>query len=278
MFLRRALSIALIASAPALPLALLGSACSSEKPAPPAPQPIVIGVSLGLTGSLESTAAPLKNATKVAEVQINSLGGLFGRPVEFRIIDDTSDDGNVIKQRVTALLDQGAVALIGPGGSQQVKNIQEILSSRKIIQVASTATSPDLTAMQPSLDRYFFRTVPSDDLQGKAVVLFAASGPPGASADGGPPKLFCSKMAVVHIDNSYGNAMADVIGRFFPKRGGSIELDLPVSAKPADNNNAEVDQVIAAHPGCLVLIGYDDVGDAFMTDLKARTSELPANE
>ncbi len=284
MVFRRALACALIAGAPVLPL--LESACSTTKPAPHGIAPIVIGVSLGLTGSLDSFSAPLKNATKVAEVQINALGGLFGRPIEFRVIDDTSDEKAVVVQRITTLLDQGAVAVIGPAGSEQVKVTQQLLHDRKVIQLSASATSPELTTIQPPLDRFFFRTTPSDDLQGKAVVLFAFNGPPAASdagvpeggaGDAGTGKLYCSKMAVVHIDNSYGNFMAQVIGKFFPKRGGTVVIDIPVPAKPADNYKKEVGFVISSGAQCQALIAYDDVGDAFMTDLIARASELPKN-
>jgi neutral amino acid transport system substrate-binding protein len=279
---RRFLGACAVALLPLLPVA--GSACASKEhsPTPPAPQPIVIGVSLGLTGALDSFSAPLQNAVRVAEGQINALGGISGRPVTFKIVDDTSDEGAIAQKALQSLLDANAVAIIGPVGSSQVVATQKLAFDRHVIQLSPSATSPDLTTIQPVHDRYFFRTTPPDDLQGKAVALFALKGPPrtggptDAGADGGTGGgVFCSKMAIVYIDNAYGKAMSGVIASYFPSKGGTITTSISVPVKRADNYKAEVDQVIKSAPQCQALIAYDDVGDQYMVDLKSRIAELP---
>ena len=281
--IRRSLwALAVLVGASLLPTA--ETACGqTEHAAPaPAPQPIVIGVSLALTGALGSFSAPLQNATRVAEGQINSLGGIFGRPVTFKIVDDTSDEGAIVQRAVTGLLDDGAVAILGPVGSSQVVAAQKLAADRHVIMISPSATSPDLTTIQPSHDRYFFRTTPPDDLQGKAVALFALRGPPRGALDGGVDAgsvgtAFCQRMALVYIDNSYGNAMANVIASFMPTHGGTITTKLVVPVKVADNYKNEVDQVIKSNPQCQALIAYDDVGDQYMFDLKSRITELPSD-
>jgi ABC-type branched-subunit amino acid transport system substrate-binding protein len=277
---RRSLwALAVLVAAPLLPAT--ETACGQAEHAPPttAPVPIVIGVSLGLTGALGSFSAPLQNATRVAEGQINSLGGIFGRPVTFKIVDDTSDEGTIAQNVVSGLLSDGAVVILGPVGSSQVVATQKLAADKHVIMISPSATSPDLTTIQPSHDRYFFRTTPPDDLQGKAVALFALRGPPPAGLDGGIDAgtvgtAFCQKMAIVNIDNSYGNAMAKVIATFLAAHGGTITTSVVVPVKVADNYKSEVDQVIRSNPQCQALIAYDDVGDQYMVDLKSRITEL----
>ncbi len=279
-FGRRLAQVAALSLLPLLPMT--GGACGQKEhsPTPPAAQPIIIGVSLGLTGSLDSFSAPLQNAIRVAEGQINSLGGISGRPVSFKVVDDTSDEGAVAAKAVQSLLDLGAVALIGPVGSSQVVATQKLAADKHVIMISPSATSPDLSTIQPSHDRYFFRTTPPDDLQGKAVALFALKGPPrtggtDGGVDGGTVGTsFCTKMAMVYIDNSYGNAMSKVVGDYLRGKGGTITANVKVPVKRADNYKAEVDQVIKSTPQCQALIAYDDVGDQYMVDLKSRIAEL----
>jgi neutral amino acid transport system substrate-binding protein len=257
------------------------SGCTSSNSAPPSPPPrnVVIGVSLGLTGSLGSFTAPLQNAIHVAEGQINALGGVLGRPVKMQIVDDTTDEGAVVQKVVSGLLDAGVSAIIGPAGSGQVVAAAKLAQDRHVVMISPSATSTDLTNMQPAKDRYFFRTVPADDLQGKAVSLFALRGPPPSAADAGVdasgtiPPPFCTKMGIVHIDNSYGNAMAKVIVDYMTQRGGSIppqaNITVPVTAK--DNYKTEVGNLLSSGAECQALIAYDDVGDAYMRELNKNT-------
>jgi len=283
----RGLAWAALCSLATIPLGQGGCGQDPAGAPPKPPQPIVIGVSLGLTGALDSLTGPLQNAIRVAEGQVNSLGGLFGRPVEFRIVDDAGDEATVVQKAVSGLIAQGAVVVIGPAGSQQVVATQKLAADKKVVMISPTATSPDLTSnYQPGRDRWFFRTTPADDLQGKAVVLFALKGPPGATlGDGGvlddggdagrPAGSFCTNLALVNIDNSYGNAMGDVIVSYLKNRGGTITTRAVVPVKRADNYKVQVDQVIKSSPQCQALIAYDDVGDQYMLDLTARASELP---
>jgi neutral amino acid transport system substrate-binding protein len=295
---RRLVAPLTVACLPFVPMATQAACGQVEhSPPPPAPAPVVIGVSLGLTGALNSFSAPLQNAARVAEGQINALGGVLGRPVQLKIVDDTSDEGAVAQKAVQSLLDAGAVAVIGPAGSSQVKATHQLTYDKHVLMISMSATSPELTTFEPAHDRYFFRTTPPDDLQGKAVVTFALRGPPGSTGgapDAGPPgdggaeggvvdsgpkplNQFCTKMALVNIDNSYGTAMGDVIAQHYPTKGGTITTRIKVATKVAASYTNEVNQLIASNPECMAIIAYDDVGDQFMTDLVKQRTSLPQN-
>jgi ABC-type branched-subunit amino acid transport system substrate-binding protein len=258
---------------------LLACACETkpqEAPSVTAPTPIVIGVSLALTGGLSGSGQILQNATRTAEIEVNAVGGLYGRPVQFRVVDDTSDEGDLVRKTTGGLLAQGALAILGPVGSSQVLAVQEDIANRQVIEITPTATSTDLTTAQPQHDRYLFRTTPADDLQSRAVVLYALKGPNGIGNASGAAA--CKNMAVIHIDDSYGNGMAKIIDQFFPTKGGNITIDVTVPVLLSPDYKSAVSQVVGANPkpDCQVLIAYADVGDQYMADFKATASGLPA--
>jgi branched-chain amino acid transport system substrate-binding protein len=250
--------------------------CAEKAPAPSASPPILIGVSLGLTKGLAAFAKPLRDSVRVAEGQINASGGLLGRPVTFEVQDDESDEDKGIVERIANdFVARGAVAVIGPIGSQQVVKTQAIYAKGNVIQISPSATSTDLTAIQPSGDRWLFRTTPADDFQGAAVLLFAKRTPRGLgdagappAVDGGPPST-CSKLAIVHVDNAYGKSMADVIEKNFPKSGGAITIRKNVSVSLVGSYADVANEIIKLQPECLALIAYDDVAAPFVRDFKA---------
>jgi ABC-type branched-subunit amino acid transport system substrate-binding protein len=246
-------------------------ACSSPSgPPPKAPDPVKIGASLSLTNDLAGSALPLKNAIKAAEGQINANGGLLGRPVQFVILDDQSDEtatpGSTIRTVAQNLVNQNVVAFLGPVGSSQVLAMQDITGGKQIIQLVSNATSPDLVKAQPVHDRYLFRTTPADDLQARALVKFAMEGPAGIKGDAGST-VACKTMPIFHINNAYGNAMTDVIKQYFPTKVPGVALtDIAVDVNVTGNYQAEVMKIAAAKPDCMAIITYEPNGDQFMTD------------
>lgn len=250
--------------------------CAEKAPPPSAEPPILIGVSLGLTKGLAAFAKPLRDSIRVAEGQINASGGLLGRPVTFEVQDDESDEDDGIVERIANdFVARGAVAVIGPIGSQQVVKTQAIYAKGNVIQISPSATSTDLTGIQAAGERWLFRTTPADDFQGAAVLLFAKRTPrglgdagPPAAVDGGPPST-CSKLAIVHVENAYGTSMADVIEQNFPKGGGQITIRKSVSVKLASSYADVANEITKLQPQCLALIAYDDVAAPFVRDFKA---------
>lgn len=253
-----------------------GQGCADKAPAPVAPTPVVVGVSLGLTGGLEAFAGPLRNAVRAAEGQINAAGGVLGRPIVFDIVDDKSDEDALVASVANDFVRKRVVAVIGPIGSQQVVKTQDIYAKARILQITPSATSTDLSTVQPVGDRWLFRTTPADDFQGAAVLLFARLTPNGLSRDGGTPQVdggppsTCSKMVIVNIDNAYGNSMGDVIEQNFAKQAGQPILTrekVPVKLEASYQTVAA--KVVNLAPQCLALIAYDDVAAQFVRDVKA---------
>ncbi|HRG97573.1 MAG TPA: ABC transporter substrate-binding protein [Polyangiaceae bacterium] len=253
--------------------------CAPEGPAAKPSEPIVIGVSFGLSESLASFTESLQKAVRAAEGQINASGGLLGRPVRFDVVDDRSNNKEYIDGVAQGFIASNVAAVIGPVGSSQVDRIQAALRGRQILLISPSATSTTLTSIQPAKDRYLFRTVPSDEFQVKALVRLARLGPAGFDApaagdagagdaggdagDAGPPSAeACPRMFIVHADNKYGGPMADALEASYPGPGRQVVGRVKVAEEVVASYDAVVAQVLAAKPDCLALIQYDDVGGA----------------
>ena len=251
--------------------------CAAKALPPSSQPPILVGVSLGLTKGLAAFARHLQESVRVAEGEINASGGVLGRRVVFDVQDDESDEDRGVVERVANdFVARGAVAVIGPLGSQQVVKTQAIYAAGRVLQISPSATSTDLTTIQPSGDRWLFRTTPADDFQGAAVLRLAQRTPRGLGDGGAPPVVdggpsaTCARLAIVNVDNSYGKSMADVIEKNFPKRSGQpILIRQTISVNLVASYAEVVAKVLKLAPDCVALIMYDDTAAPLVREFKA---------
>src|SRR5918996_4905275 len=86
----------------------------TEEPGEPSGEPIVIGSTLSLTGAFAPTGVIHQIVGEQFVEQLNANGGLLGRPVEWRLLDDESDTAQ-ITPLYERLINQDQVDLvIGP--------------------------------------------------------------------------------------------------------------------------------------------------------------------
>src|SRR4051812_32318187 len=92
-------------------LALAG--CGERPSAKPADtsKPVVIGVSLPLTGDFSQPGTEARRGYEVWQKQINARGGLLGRQVQLKIVDDASNQDTVVAD-YTKLITQDKVDLV----------------------------------------------------------------------------------------------------------------------------------------------------------------------
>jgi branched-chain amino acid transport system substrate-binding protein len=107
---RRSVLAASLATVVGLGLAACGSR-PSEKAAEQADKPIVIGVSLPLTGDFSQPGTEARRGYEVWAGQVNKSGGLLGRQVQLKIVDDASSQDTVVSD-YTKLITQDKVDLI----------------------------------------------------------------------------------------------------------------------------------------------------------------------
>jgi branched-chain amino acid transport system substrate-binding protein len=107
---RRTVLAASLAAAVGLGLTACGSR-PSEKAAAPTSKPVVIGISLPLTGDFSQPGGEAKRGYEVWAGQVNKSGGLLGRQVQLKIVDDASSQDTVVSD-YTKLITQDKVDLL----------------------------------------------------------------------------------------------------------------------------------------------------------------------
>jgi branched-chain amino acid transport system substrate-binding protein len=83
-------------------------------------EPIVVGGTLSLTGAFAPTAAIHEVTGELFVEQLNADGGLLGRPVEWRLLDDESSPDRAGSLYERLISEDEVDALIGPYGTGNV--------------------------------------------------------------------------------------------------------------------------------------------------------------
>ena len=107
---RRSVLAASLAATLVLALTACGSR-PSEKAAADTSKPLTIGISLPLTGDFSQPGTEARRGYEVWADQINKSGGLLGRQVNLKIVDDASNQDTVVSD-YTKLITQDRVDLI----------------------------------------------------------------------------------------------------------------------------------------------------------------------
>jgi branched-chain amino acid transport system substrate-binding protein len=95
-------------------VAAVGLSACGDKPSEQAANstdPIQIGISLPLTGDFSQPGGEAKRGYEVWQKQVNSSGGLLGRQVQLKIVDDASSQDTVVSD-YTKLITQDKVDLV----------------------------------------------------------------------------------------------------------------------------------------------------------------------
>ncbi len=225
-----------------------------------APESIKIGVVLGRQGSTEQSAKDILSGIRVAEYQVNSLGGIGGRPVEFLVEDDKDQDNEVLTDLLSGFVAKGAIGVIGPIRSGQVTAAAAI-TNHQIALISPSATAASLSDLNEPGDPWIFRTIPNDAVQVRAMVKFATDGLDGKG--GG-----CTKMAVVYEDDAYGAGFDTGLAAAFAKSGRSMAKRQPLDEVVLTDYTAVIEAIAATKPDCMALIAVEDVGGAFAISLR----------
>ena len=210
---------------------------------------LTIGTLLPVTGDLAFLGPPEVAGARLAVEDINAAGGVFGTDV--RLVEGDSGDTNqdIANPEVDRLLAEGADAIMGAASSAVSKLVIDKITGANVIHFSPANTSPDFTTYDDN--GLYFRTAPSDLLQGKVLAdQVLAQGNETA--------------AVLYRQESYGQGLADAFKENFEAAGGVIE---PFTAYAVDTENfdAEVEAVVAADPDAVIVIGFAESANILTT-------------
>jgi branched-chain amino acid transport system substrate-binding protein len=205
---------------------------------------LVIGSLLPQTGNLAFLGPPEFAGVELALKEINDGGGVNGKPITYIEGDSGDAQQDVANPTVDRLLAAKADVIIGAASSGVSFTVVDKITSAGAIMYSPANTSPKFTDYADK--GLYFRTAPSDVLQGRILGETIL-------ADGH------QNVGILALQDPYGEGLADNVGSTVTDAGAKLAPEAAVFYDPAASNfDAQVNQVKAANPDAIVLIGFEE--------------------
>jgi branched-chain amino acid transport system substrate-binding protein len=233
--------VSVVAVAAATALALSG--CSASSKYTGGDGVLKLGGVLPLTGALAFLSPPEIAGVELAIQDINDAGGVLGKPVEWTLEDSSDGDHpEIAPASATKLLDAGVDAIVGAAASGVTRLIIDQVTKAKTVQISMSNTAPDLSTWDDG--GYYFRTAPSDLLQGAIVGNQVV-------ADGH------ENVAIIYQQTPYGEGLEAKAKATIEAAGATIVSDL--SFPEAETNfDTIVQKTVASGADSVLIISYDE--------------------
>jgi len=210
---------------------------------------LTIGTILPVTGDLAFLGPPEVAGARLALADINNAGGVLGNDMVLEPGDSGDTNQDIANPEVDRLLALNVDAIMGAASSAVSKTVIDKITGNNVIMFSPANTSPDFTNYNDN--GLYFRTAPSDLLQGKVLADQVA-------LQGN------ETVAVLYRQESYGQGLADAFKANFEGQGGTVD---PFIAYAVDTENfdAEVEEIVGADPDAIVVIGFQESANILTT-------------
>jgi branched-chain amino acid transport system substrate-binding protein len=192
-------------------------------------------------------------AVDMAIQEINAAGGVNGKPVVRFVADEGTDQETAAKGLDELLTKDRVDAIVGPASSKVALALMDKIVDEKVVTCSPTATATALSSYPD--DGYFFRTVASDALQGKALgEVIAETGR--------------QSTAIITSDDEYGRDLAQQLAATLQGEDTTVTSTTSYDATATDFSGV-VDAALAGHPASVAVIGLPDPGGRIIATLEA---------
>jgi len=205
---------------------------------------IKVGLLLPFTGQYDWVGANVQPVAQMIADEVNQSGGIGGRDIVLSQGDTegTVDAGFTAAQKLVNV--DNVVALVGPT-SLSFSGSKQLIQDTGVPMVTPTAGT---TELDKAGTKYFFRTVPSDSLGGRAIARAATNAQylGRAQAFTSPVLMVAKSPAMVSFESPLQTS--------FEKYGTPVTATLEYApGKPS--YRSEVQQALSHDPDVIVLVG-----------------------
>ena len=127
-----------------------------------------IGIGGSFNGADISSGRFALQGAYSAQHEINQNGGVAGRKIVLELANDASSAAGATESAKAAAADNNLLAFIGYSFSSRTKAALPYVADNQIPQISPTSSNPSLNG-----SLYFFRSVPSDTVQGEDLARYA---------------------------------------------------------------------------------------------------------
>jgi ABC-type branched-subunit amino acid transport system substrate-binding protein len=221
-------------------------------------EPLVIGGLLPETGDLAFAFPPIIAGARLAIADVNDAGGVFGVDVEW-IDGDDGTSATVARETFASHVQRGVHIVIGAAASSVTEAVLPDAVAAQRILFSPSNTAPALTEADP--DGFYFRTAPSDDLQGAALADIMLR-------DG------VRRIAIVARDDAYGKGLQEQAQASL-RRFGVPDADMQLltyglpeaDGQPLPGLDRLVDDLVEVGADGVVVIGFSEAAQVIQAML-----------
>jgi branched-chain amino acid transport system substrate-binding protein len=162
---------------------------------------------LGLAGPFsQPRAVSMRHAAELAVKEVNARGGIRGRELALRVLDDSGRPEVAIRIAQQLVQDPAVVGVIGHLTSSASLAAGRVYGEarRPVAMISPSASSPDLSGVNP----YMFRVCPSDLNHGIQLARYAWQ------------VLRARRVGVIYLDDDYGRGLRASFTAEFKRLGG----------------------------------------------------------
>ena len=197
----------------ALAAALLLGSCAGRGEA------YVLGLQFPLTdgaGKPDLYGELSRMGAQLALDEINAKGGVGGRPLAVRLVNDKGDDSTAIGVADSLAQDPRVVAVVGPIYSGTTMATAKVYGDARLPALATSATSPEISRLGP----YIFRMASSDSAN--AVALASVARATGL------------RTAILYSNEDYGIGLMRYFSRALAAAGSAVVSEDPYLEEMTD--------------------------------------------
>ncbi|WP_228536277.1 ABC transporter substrate-binding protein [Noviherbaspirillum malthae] len=198
---------------------------------------ILIGQTVGLTGTV---AGPVKEMNEGAEAyfrQVNKQGGIHGRKIEMRMLDDKFDPALTRANAETLIRKERVFALFQGRGTPHTQGILPLLEGNNIPLVAPSTGAAIFH--QPAHRMLFNIRAKYQDEVVRAVEHFTTIG--------------IKAIGILHVDDAFGQDGLEGFMKAMEARKLKPAVVLKF-ARVNPDNKAAADEVVKANPAALIVV------------------------
>jgi branched-chain amino acid transport system substrate-binding protein len=197
-----------------------------------------------VTGNLAFLGPPEIAGVDLAVAEINaSESGVLGGNVEVLHRDSGDTTTDIATQSATELVNAGVSGVIGAASSSVSFTFIDQLAAAGVVHFSPANTSPRFTDYED--DGYYFRTAPSDVLQGRILGNLITQ-------DGH------QRVGVLYLNDDYGIGLFENAKIAIEAAGSEVVAAEPYNA--GDNVlSAQIDAILAATPDAVIVLAFDEV-------------------
>lgn len=202
-------------------------------------QEIKIGAVLPLSGSAGKYGESAKKGIELAVKKIN-----LDKGIKIRVIYE--DTQGLPQQGVAAIKKLIAVdnvqVVIGAMASSVTLAIAPVVEKNQIVLISPASSNPDIT----NAGDYVFRNCVSDSYEGASIAQVAAR------------DLRLHRVAILYINNDYGEGLKKVFIKEFKQLGGDI-IAIEKFEPDATDYRSQLAKIKNASPEGIFLVGYKEM-------------------